>query len=88
MRCVKCGRLLDEREFWNDCDTCKQCLVDSLDIESPQSILLLLDIPYIKEYWDRYKQLDSKRSALGKYVNLMKLWSFKHYRYEDSDRLN
>lgn len=66
-RCEKCGRLLQETDFYTSNDTerfppdgkmaeCKKCWamhVDNWDPETYKPLLEQLDIPYIKGVWDK-----------------------------------
>ena len=64
--CKKCGKMMDEKEFYvskniekyppdGRMDICKKCLtmhVDNWDPETYKWILEEVDVPYIKEEWD------------------------------------
>ncbi len=63
--CEKCGRMMDEKEFYTTyrtdkyldgrLNTCKKCLtmhVDNWDPETYKWILEECDVPYVKEKWD------------------------------------
>ena len=64
--CEKCGRTMDENQFYTSLNTekypndgklrqCKKCItlhVDNWDPETYKPILEEIDVPYIKEEWD------------------------------------
>lgn len=64
--CKKCGKTMDDKEFYTSrniekyppdgkLDTCKKCLtmhIDNWDPETYMWILEEIDVPYIKEEWD------------------------------------
>ncbi len=109
-RCEKCGRLLQETDFYTSNDIerfppdgkmaeCKKCWamhVDNWDPETYKPLLEQLDIPYIKNVWDKLlenflsKNDPSKittTSILGRYVSTMKLTQWRKYRWKDTEEL-
>lgn len=106
--CKKCGKMLDEKEFYKSknvekyppdgtMDICKKCLtmhVDNWDPETYKWILEEVDVPYIKEEWDKllekYGQDPSKVTGvtiLGRYLSKMKLKQWNKYCWADTEPL-
>ena len=96
--CENCGRTKDDKEFYvsrniekyppdgrlNMCKDCLTMFVDNWDPKTYLSILEQIDVPYIKEEWDKllekYGQYPEKMTGttiLGRYLSKMKLkqWS-------------
>lgn len=77
--CEKCGRMLDEKEFYvskniqkyppdGRMNICKKCLtmhVDNWDPETYKWILKEIDVPYIKEEWDSLLERYGKGNVTG-----------------------
>lgn len=106
--CEKCGKILDEKEFYvskniekyppdGRMNICKQCLtmhVDNWDPETYLWILKEIDVPYIKDEWDKllakYGQ-DPKKitgmTIIGRYLSKMKLKQWSKYTYADTEPL-
>ena len=101
--CQKCGKSMDEGQFYTYKDgrkteLCKKCLTLHIDNFDPSTFLWLLqkiDVPYVPEEWnvlrDRAYAKDPKKmngmSVFGKYLSKMKLKQWKEYGWEDSERL-
>lgn len=106
--CENCGRTKDDKEFYvsrniekyppdgrlNMCKDCLTMFVDNWDPKTYLSILEQIDVPYIKEEWDKllekYGQYPEKMTGttiLGRYLSKMKLKQWSQYRYADSERL-
>ena len=106
--CEKCGRTMDENQFYtsynlekypNDgkLNMCKKCLtmhVDNWDPDTFIPILKEIDVPYIKDEWDKmlekYGKDPSKLTGmtiLGRYLSKMKLKQWSQYRWKDTERL-
>lgn len=80
--CVKCGKMLDQKEFYKSknkekyppdgyLNTCKKCItmhVDNWDPETYKWILKEIDVPYIKEEWDAI--LEKELAKSDKVTNL------------------
>lgn len=105
--CKKCGRTKASKEFYQShnaekypsgyLDLCKDCFTMHVDNYNPETYLPLLqelDIPYIKEEWDKilvkYGQditTMTGTTILGRYISKMKLVQWKEYRWCDTERL-
>lgn len=101
--CQKCGKSMDEGQFYtyNDgrkTELCKKCLtmhVDNFDESTYLWLLQKMDLPYIPEEWavlrDRAYAKDPKKmngmSVFGKYLSKMRLKQWKDYHWEDSEKL-
>ena len=101
--CQKCGKSMDEGQFYTYKDgrkteLCKKCLTLHINNFDPSTFLWLLqkiDVPYVPEEWnvlrDRAYAKDPKKmngmSVFGKYLSKMKLKQWKEYGWEDSERL-
>ena len=101
--CEKCGRTMNENQFYTYKDgrkteLCKKCLTMHVDNFNPDTFLWLLekmDVPYVPNEWnvlrDRAYEKDPNKmngmSVFGKYLSKMKLKQWKDYGWEDSERL-
>lgn len=106
--CDKCGRTMDENQFYTSNNLekypnngklrqCKKCLtlhVDNWDPETFKPILQEIDIPYVKDEWDKvlekYRDNPEKMTGmtvLGRYISKMKLKQWKDYRWADTEKL-
>lgn len=101
--CIKCGKSMDEGQFYTYKDgqkteMCKKCLTMHIDNFEPDTFLWLLekmDVPYIPEEWnvlrDRAYAKDPHKmngmSVFGKYLSKMKLKQWKAYGWADGERL-
>jgi hypothetical protein len=106
--CIKCGRTMGVIEFYKSrrldkyppngvMTICKKCLtlhVDNWDKSTFLPILEEINVPYIKDEWDKvllnYGQDPTKvtgTSILGRYLAKMKLKQYKDYTFADSERL-
>lgn len=101
--CTKCGKSMDEGQFYTYKDgqkteMCKKCLTMHIDNFEPDTFLWLLekmDVPYIPEEWnvlrDRAYAKDPHKmngmSVFGKYLSKMKLKQWKGYGWADGERL-
>lgn len=101
--CTKCGKSMDEGQFYTYKDgqkteMCKKCLTMHIDNFEPDTFLWLLekmDVPYIPEEWnvlrDRAYAKDPYKmngmSVFGKYLSKMKLKQWKAYGWADGERL-
>jgi hypothetical protein len=90
--CQKCGRSLNEKEFYTYRDgrkteLCKKCLtmhIDNFDESTFVWILEKMDLPYIPEEWNKIRDAAFAKdplkmtgmSVLGKYLSKMKLTQF------------
>lgn len=102
--CQKCGRSLDERQFWKlktgeRADLCRDCLTANINNRDPETfkwILKLFDVPYIAQKWTEmsneiYKKDPSKfgsASVIGRYIRSMNMTQYRNYHFSDTDRLN
>lgn len=106
--CIKCGKTLDDKEFYTSrniekyppngkMNTCKKCLtlhVDNWDPKTYKWILEEIDVPYIKEEWDKILEKygkDPKKitgvTILGRYLSKMKLKQYRDDRWADTERI-
>lgn len=101
--CEKCGKSMDEANFYTYKDgtkteLCKKCLTMHIDNFDPDTYLWLLekmDVPYIPEEWnvlrDRAYAKDPHKmngmSVFGKYLSKMKLKQWKQYGWADTEKL-
>ena len=101
--CEKCGRTLDEGNFYTYKDgtkteLCKKCLTMHIDNFDPETFLWLLqkmDVPYIPEEWnvlrDKAYAKDPYKmngmSVFGKYLSKMKLKQWSKYSWADTEKL-
>ena len=101
--CEKCGRTMNENQFYTYKDgrkteLCKKCLTMHVDNFNPDTFLWLLekmDVPYVPNEWnvlrDRAYEKDPNKmngmSVFGKYLSKMKLKQWKDYGWEDSEKL-
>ena len=101
--CEKCGRTMNENQFYTYKDgrkteLCKKCLTMHVDNFNPDTFLWLLekmDVPYVPNEWnvlrDRAYGKDPNKmngmSVFGKYLSKMKLKQWKDYGWEDSEKL-
>lgn len=73
-------------------DTCKTCIrsmIDTLDIRTIIPILEYLDVPFIREEWNKIvKFYNYDKTCLGRYLAKMQLASFRDFTYKDSDMMN
>lgn len=105
--CEKCGLTKDEKEFYTSNNTekypsgklniCKKCatmFVDNWDPETYKPLLEDLDVPYVKDEWDKLlikwgedpKKLTGM-TIIGKYLSKMKLKQWKDKRWADSEAI-
>ena len=101
--CQKCGKTMDEGQFYTYKDgrkteLCKKCLtlhIDNFDESTYLWLLEKMDVPYVPEEWnvlrDRAFAKDPKKmngmSVFGKYLSKMKLKQWKDYGWADTERL-
>lgn len=103
IKCEKCGKVMDEGQFYTYKDgrkteLCKKCLTMHLNAYEPETFLWLLekmDVPYVPAEWqvlvDKAYAKDplkfSSMAVFGKYLSKMKLKQWKDYGWEDGPRL-
>ena len=105
--CEKCGLTKDEKEFYfsyntekypsghlNQCKKCLTMMVDNWDPETYKWILQEIDVPYVKDEWDKilakWGQNPEKLTGMtiiGRYLSKMRLKQWKDLRWADSERL-
>ena len=106
--CENCGRTKDDKEFYasrniekyppdgrlNICKDCLTMFVDNWDPSTFMKILEDIDVPYIKDEWDKllekYGQNPEKvngTTILGRYLSKMKLKQWSKYRFADTDKI-
>lgn len=107
--CKKCGKTMDDKEFYisknlekyppdGRLDTCKKCLTMHVDNWDPETYLWILqevDVPYIKEEWDKllakYSETAGNKitgmTIIGRYLSKMKLKQFKEFHWSDTETI-
>lgn len=102
-KCQKCGKVLDEGQFYTykngtKTELCKKCLtmhIDNFDESTYLWLLEKMDVPYVPAEWnslrDKAYAKDAEKmngmSVFGKYLSKMKLKQWKEYSWADSERL-
>ena len=103
IKCEKCGKSMDEGQFYTYKDgrkteLCKKCLTMHINACEPETFLWLLekmDVPYVPAEWqvlvDKSYAKDplkfSSMAVFGKYLSKMKLKQWKDYGWEDGPKL-
>ena len=103
VKCEKCGKVMDEGQFYTYKDgrkteLCKKCLTMHVNAHEPETFLWLLEkmnVPYVPAEWqvlvDKAYAKDplkfSSMAVFGKYLSKMKLKQWKDYGWEDGPRL-
>ncbi len=101
--CEKCGKSMDESQFYTYRDgtkveLCKKCLTMHIDNFNPETYVWLLekmDVPYVPSEWnslrDKAFAKDPRKmngmSVFGKYLSKMKLKQWKNKRWADTKEL-
>lgn len=107
--CEVCGRTMDEGQFYlsnniekyppngrlKKCKKCMTMFVDNWDPNTFLPILQEIDIPYIKEEWDKTLAREVEKhpdkitgmTVIGKYLAKMRIKQFKDYRWADSEKI-
>lgn len=100
--CQKCGKTMDEGQFYTYKDgrkteLCKKCLTMHIDNFAPDTFVWLLekiDVPYVPEEWNVLRDKAFAKnpnlngmSVFGKYLSKMKLKQWKQYGWADTERL-
>lgn len=110
--CEKCGQTMNENQFYTSknlerypnngkLNICKQCLTMHVDNWNPETYLPILediDVPYIKEEWDKILEKHLEKhgndptkmtglTILGRYLSKMKLRQWADYRWADTERI-
>lgn len=86
-KCPQCGREKNIEDFYKGRDNiisslCRTCILSNIDNNNPDTFLNYLqelDIPYIEDRWNIYKNF-------GRYLSLMRLASYRNFRYSDSEK--
>lgn len=102
-KCQKCGKVLDEGQFYtykdgSKTELCKKCLtmhIDNFDESTYLWLLEKMDVPYVPGEWNSLrdkafaKDADKMNgmSVFGKYLSKMKLKQWKNYHWADSEKL-
>ena len=102
-KCQKCGKVLDEGQFYtykngSKTELCKKCLtmhIDNFDESTYLWLLEKMDVPYVPAEWnslrDKAYAKDAEKmngmSVFGKYLSKMKLKQWKEYSWADSEKL-
>lgn len=102
-KCQKCGKVLDEGQFYtykdgSKTELCKKCLtmhIDNFDENTYLWLLEKMDVPYVPGEWNSLrdkafaKDADKMNgmSVFGKYLSKMKLKQWKNYCWADSEKL-
>ena len=101
--CEKCGKTMDENQFFTYKDgtkteLCKKCLTMHIDNFDPDTFVWLMekmDVPYVPAEWntlrDRIYEKDPKKltssSVFGRYLSKMKLKQWLKYGWADTEEL-
>jgi hypothetical protein len=101
--CSKCGKSMDEKNFYTYKDgrkteLCKKCLTMHIDNFDPDTYLWILedmDVPYVPEEWNVLRDKAYAKdpygmngmSVIGKYLSKMKLKQWKEYGWADGEKL-
>lgn len=101
--CQKCGKTMDEKNFYTYKDgrkteLCKKCLTMHIDNFNPETFLWaleMIDVPYLPEEWNVLRDKAYAKdpfgmngmSVFGKYLSKMKLKQWKEYGWADTERL-
>lgn len=100
--CQKCGKTMDEGQFYTYKDgrkteLCKKCLTMHIDNFDPKTYVWLLekmDVPYVPEEWNVLRDKAFAKnpnlngmSVFGKYLSKMKLKQWKDFGWVDTERL-
>ena len=101
--CQKCGKTMDEGQFYtyrdgSKTELCKKCLTMHIDNFDPNTFVWLLqklDVPYVPEEWnvlrDKAFAKDPHKmngmSVFGKYLSKMKLRQWKDYTWADTEKI-
>ena len=101
--CQKCGKTMDEKNFYTYKDgrkteLCKKCLTMHIDNFNPETFLWaleMMDVPYLPEEWNVLRDKAYAKdpfgmngmSVFGKYLSKMKLKQWKEYGWADTERL-
>lgn len=91
-KCPQCGQEKNIEDFYKGRDNiisslCKTCILSNIDNNNPNTFIKYLqelDIPYIEDRWNAYKKYDK---IFGRYLSLMRLASYKNFRYSDSKKI-
>lgn len=101
--CQKCGRTMDEKQFYTykngeKAELCKPCMTMHIDNFDSNTFLWLLekfDVPYIEGEWNVLRDKAYARdplkmngmSVFGKYLSKMKLKQWNKYSWADTETL-
>lgn len=108
--CETCGRTMDEGQFYlsknlekyppdGRMNQCKKCLTMFVDNWNPDTFIPILediDVPYVKDEWDKTLERELERTEpskitgmtiVGKYLAKMRIKQFKDARFVDSEKL-
>ena len=101
--CEKCGKTMDEIQFYTYRDgrkteLCKKCLtlhIDNFDESTYLWLLQKMDVPYVPEEWnilrDKAFAKDPHKmngmSVFGKYLSKMRLKQWKDYHWADTEKI-
>lgn len=101
--CQKCGKTMDEGQFYTYKDgrkteLCKKCLtmhIDNFDESTYLWLLEKMDVPYIPGEWNTLRDKAYAKdplkmngmSVFGKYLSKMKLKQWKDYSWKDNEKL-
>lgn len=108
--CETCGRTMDEGQFYlsrniekyppdGRMTQCKKCLTMFVDNWNPDTFIPILeeiDVPYVKDEWDKTLERELEKTEpskitgmtiIGKYLAKMRIKQFKDARFADSEKL-
>ena len=70
----------------------KEEILMSINVNDPKtfiSYLEAMDYPYYEKEWKRLvNRCENQRKVFGRYISIMRLASYKHFSFKDSDELN
>lgn len=101
--CSKCGKTMDENNFYTYKDgtkteLCKKCLTMHIDNFNPDTFLWILekmDVPYVPVEWNKFRDAAYAKnplkmngmSVIGKYLSKMRLKQWKDYTWADTKKI-
>lgn len=92
--CPQCKQEKDISNFYKGRENkisvlCKTCILSNIDNDNLNTFLKYLqelDIPFIEQEWNRYKE--NHKIVFSRYISLMRLPVYKNFKYSDSKFLN
>ena len=72
-------------------DICKECIYAVVNEDDPYTFQWLLkdfDMPFIERDWNNIRRKHPHGHNLGRYISLMRLFSYYCLTYKDGERIN